>query len=73
MTVIAGTSGCLHGEFVSLLFSKAHRETDRFLVASGVHLAQTNFHFHRAAFSSHLKSRVGNILTKAVHYDCIEY
>jgi hypothetical protein len=37
------------------------------LAASGVQLAQTNrgfFHYHRAAFSSMLKSRVGNILAK---------
>jgi hypothetical protein len=36
--------------------------------ASGVQLAQTNpsdqFHFHRTAFSSMFKSRVGNILVK---------
>ncbi len=55
----------LRGEFVRLLFLQAHRETDRFLTASGVQLAQTNFHFRRAAFSSQLKSRVGNILAKA--------
>jgi hypothetical protein len=42
-----------------------HRETDRFLAASGVQLAQTNFHFHRTAFSSQLKSKVGKILAKA--------
>jgi hypothetical protein len=41
----------LHCEFVRLLFLQAHRETDRFLAASGVQLAQTNFHFRRAAFS----------------------
>ena len=55
----------LHGEFVRLLFLQDHREIDRFLAASGVQLAQTNFHFRRAAFSSQLKSRVGNILAKA--------
>ena len=57
--------GRLHGEFVRLLFLQAHRETDRFLAASGDQLAQTNFHFCRAAFSSQLKSRVGNIFAKA--------
>ena len=34
--------------------------------SSEVHLTQTNFHFHRAAFSSQLKSKVGHILTKTV-------
>ena len=38
MPAIASTSGCLHGEFVCLLFSQAHRETDRFLAASGFQL-----------------------------------
>ena len=69
MPAIASTSGRLHSEFVRLLFLQAHRETDRFFAASGVQLAQTDrgqFHFRRAAFSSMLKSRVGNILTKAV-------
>ena len=43
------------------------RETDRFFAASGVQLAQTNrglFHYRREAFSSMIKSRVGNILVK---------
>ena len=65
MPDIASTSGRLHGEFVRLLFLQAHQETDRILEASGVQLAQTNFHFRRAAFSSQLKSRVGHILAKA--------
>ena len=54
-------------EFIILLFLQSHRETDRFFVSSGVQLEQTNcglFHYHRAAFSSILKSRVGNILAK---------
>jgi hypothetical protein len=39
---------------------------DRFFAASGVQLAQSNqFHYRRAAFYSQLKSKVGNILTKA--------
>ena len=62
--VIASTSGCLHWEFVCLLFLQTHWETDRFLTASGVQLSSTNFHFHRVSFSSHLKSKVGNILVK---------
>jgi hypothetical protein len=69
MTAIASTSGRLHSEFVRLLFLQAHRETDRFFAASGVQLAQTNpgvqFHFHRAAFLTQLKSKVGLALAKA--------
>ena len=64
MSDIVSTSGCLHGEFVSLLFLQDHRETDRFLASSGVQLVQTNFHFLRVVFSSQLKSRVVNILDK---------
>ena len=67
MPAIAGTSGRLHSEFIRLLFLQAHRETDRFFAASGVQSAQSTsgFHFRRAAFSSMLKSRVGNIIAKA--------
>ena len=68
MPAIASTSGRLHSEFVRLLFLQAHRETDRFFAASGVQLSQHGrgqFHFRRAAFSSQLKSKVGNILVKA--------
>jgi hypothetical protein len=68
MPAIAGTSGRLHSEFVRLLFLQAHRETDRFFTASGFQLAQSTsgqFHYRRAAFSSQLKSKVGNILGKA--------
>ena len=45
------------------------RETDRFFAASGVQLAQFDrgfFHYYRVVFSSMIKSRVGNILTKVV-------
>jgi hypothetical protein len=55
----------LQHQVVPLLFLQDHRETDLFLTSSGVHLEQTNFHFRRAAFFSHLKSKVGNILAKA--------
>ena len=70
MPAVASTSGRLHSEFVRLIFLQAHRETDRFFAASGVQSAQSNlgasyFHFRRAAFSSLLKSRVGNIIAKA--------
>jgi hypothetical protein len=68
MPAIASTSWRLHREFIRLLFLQAHRETDRFFAASGAQLVQTKcglFHYRRAAFSSMLKSRVGNILAKA--------
>ncbi len=38
MCAIPSTSGRLHGEFVRLIFLQTHRETDRFLTASGVQL-----------------------------------
>ena len=69
MPAIASTSGRLHSELVRLLYLQAHRETDRFFAASGVQLAQSDrghFHYRRAAFSSQLKSKVGNILAKVV-------
>jgi hypothetical protein len=68
MTAIPSTSGRLHCEFERLLFLQAHRETDLFFAASGIQLAQSTsdqFHYRRAAFSSQLKSKVGNILAKA--------
>jgi hypothetical protein len=68
MPAIAGTSWRLHSEFVRLLFLQAHRETDRFFAAAGVQLAQSTsgqFHYRRAAFSSQLKCKLGDILAKA--------
>ncbi len=68
MPPIASTSGRLHSEFVRLLFLQTHRETDRFLSASGVQPVQLDrvmFHFRRATFSSGLKSKVGLDLAKA--------
>ena len=68
MPAIASTSGRLHMEFIRILFLQSHRETDRFFAASGVLSAQSDrgfLHYRRAAFSSMLKSRVGNILAKA--------
>ena len=68
MPAIASTSGRLHSELVRLLFLHVYRETDRFFAASGVQLAQSDrgqFDYRRAAFSSQLKSKVGNILAKA--------
>jgi hypothetical protein len=67
MPAIASTSGRLHSEFIRILFLQSHRETDRFFAVSGVLLAQSDrgfFHYRHAAFSSMLKSRVENILTK---------
>ena len=67
MPTMVSTSGRLHSEFIRILFLQAHRETDRFFAASGVLSAQSDrgfFHYLRAAFSSMLKSRVGNILVK---------
>ena len=69
MPAIASTSGRLHSEFVRILFLQAHRETDHFFAASGVQLAQTQpggqFTFRRAAFLTHLQSKVGLSLVKS--------
>ena len=57
----------LRGEFVCLLFLDSHQqETDRFLATSQVQIPQTNFHFLLVVFSSPLKSKVDNIVTKSV-------
>ncbi len=64
---ITSTSGRLHSEFVCLLFLQGHRETDHFFATSGVQVAQSTsgqFHFRHGAFSSQVKSKVCNILTK---------
>ena len=50
---------------VLLLLLETHRETDHFLPDPGVHLVQSTFHYRRVVFSSHLKSKVGHILTKS--------
>ena len=67
MPAMTSTSGRLHSEFVCLLFLQDHRKTDRFLTASGVQFAQFTsgqFHYRRSVFSSQIKLKVGNILTK---------
>jgi hypothetical protein len=47
----------------SFYFLETHR--DRFYVDSGVHLLESNqFHNRLTVVYSHLKSKVGNILTK---------
>jgi hypothetical protein len=66
MTPIGSMSGRLHGEFVWLLFLQTHRETDRFCTPSGIQLTEPTsgqFHFNRTVFSTHLRSKVDNILT----------
>jgi hypothetical protein len=68
MSAIGSTSGRIHSEFVHLLFLQGHRETDRFFTTSGVHLPEHDrdqFDCLRTVFSSQIKSKVGNILTKA--------
>jgi len=65
---IVSTSGSLRSEFVRLLFLQTHRKTDHFFPASGVQLAQSDrdqFHHRHVLFSSQIKSKVDNILTKA--------
>jgi hypothetical protein len=68
MSAIDSTSGRLHREFIRILFLQSHRETDH-LTVSGVMSARSDrgfFHYRHTVFSSMLKSRVGNILTKTV-------
>ena len=65
--VIPSTSGRLHSEFVRLLFLQDHRETDLFFASSGVQLVQPTsdqFHFRRSTFSTHLRAKIDNIVTK---------
>jgi hypothetical protein len=63
---------CINGHldsFMRLLFLQTHRETDRFFADSGVQFVYSNsglFHYYRPVFSSHLKSKIGNILPKTV-------
>jgi hypothetical protein len=67
MPAIVSTSGRLHSEFIRILFLQAHRETECFCEDSRVLSAQSDrgfFHYRHTAFSSILKSRVGNILVK---------
>jgi hypothetical protein len=68
MTTIPSTSGRLHSEFIRILFLQTHREIDRFFTSSEDMSAQSDhgfFHYHHEVFSSILKSRVRNILTKS--------
>jgi hypothetical protein len=66
MSVIVSTSRRVHSEFVFHLFLQSHRETDRFFELQ-------EFSFHNLTVDSStstvrrspLKSKVGNILTKA--------
>ncbi len=48
-------------------FLQTHRETDRFLTSSGVHLPRHNrggFHYLRVTFSSKIKANTDSILVK---------
>ena len=67
MSDIDKNSGHLHCELARILLClQTHRKT--FFVSSGVQFAQTNhdmFRFGRMVFYSQLKSKVGNILSKA--------
>jgi hypothetical protein len=65
MSAIVSTSGRLHSECVRRLFLQAHRETDPFFTVQLAQYDRDQFHYRRAAFSSQLKSKVGNILGKA--------
>ncbi len=59
----------LHNEFVRLLFLQAHRETDHFFTSSGVLSAESDrgfCHYHRSAFSTQIKRKVGLSLPKTV-------
>jgi hypothetical protein len=50
-----------------ILFLQDHRETDHFFTVSEVLSVQSDrgfFHYRRTAFSSMIKSRVGNILAR---------
>jgi hypothetical protein len=53
MSAIASTSGCLHSEFIRILFLETHRETDHFFASSGVMSSLSDrgfFHYHRTLF-----------------------
>ena len=58
------TTDLLQCEFVRLLFLEDHRETDLFRTTSGVQIPESTFHYRHTVFSSHIKSKVGNILVK---------
>ncbi len=65
---IVSTSTRMHGEFLSLLFLQAHRETEAHFTAAGMS-SQTNnseaLRFKREAFYNGLKSKVGLAAAKA--------
>ncbi len=70
MPVIASTSGRLHSELIRILFLQTHRETKPLFYSfrSSVSTIRSwilPLHYILTAFSSMIKSRVGNILTKA--------
>ncbi len=66
MSSMVSTSGLLHCEFVLLYIDRLIGKLTGFFASSGVHLTQKKyFHYRRVAFSSHLKSKVVNILAKS--------
>jgi hypothetical protein len=67
LPAITSISARMHGEFLRLLFLQAHRETEDYFAFMGTpaHPDQDQFRFHRVAFYSSLKSKVGLIAAKA--------
>jgi hypothetical protein len=58
---IMSTSTRVHGEFLSLMFLQAHRETEAHFTATGMPSQRNqsdSFRFKRAAFYQSLKSKV---------------
>ena len=67
LPAIVSTSTRMHGEFLSLLFLQAHRDTEAHFNAgmSSQSNQSDSFRFQRAAFYQSLKSKVGLAATKA--------
>jgi hypothetical protein len=62
LPLIVSTSTRMHGEFLCLLFLKAHRETEAHFTADGMSSQNNNseaLRFKLAAFYNGLKSKVG--------------
>jgi hypothetical protein len=70
---IANTSGRLHCELVCNLFMQTHRETAFLqLQELSIHNITRTVRFHRVAFYSQLKCKVGNIVDKVTAL-CINF
>jgi hypothetical protein len=68
LPAIVSTPTRMHGEFLRLLFLKAHRETEAHFTATGMSSQRNHsdsFRFKRAAFYQSLKSKVGLAVAKA--------